>query len=96
MPAKKPSKKADAKPKRPVYSRPAPKNVALKRLESSIVGKQGKMSEVQFEDAERKVLEDRRQNTEGMGIEEEEDAGQEPYPEIAEALKDPEESEEED
>jgi len=90
-----PAKKAK-KLKKPVYVRPKPKNTALKRLERDVVSRQDRMSEVQFEDAERKVLEDRRQSTEGMGIEEEEDMGQEPYPEIAEALKDPDESEEED
>lgn len=72
------------------------KGKALERLEKDIVKGQGKMSEAQFEDEERKVIEDRRQHTEGLGIEKEEDAGQEPYPEVAEALKDPDEEEEED
>lgn len=70
-------------------------NPALRKLEKDVVGHQEK-SEAQFEDEERKVIEDRRQALEGMGIEKEEDAGQEPYPEIEEALKDPEEEEEED
>lgn len=69
-------------------------NKALKKLEKDIVKKQGKMTEAQFEDEERKVLEDRRQHTEGLGIEKDEDMGEEAYPEIAEALKDPEEEEE--
>jgi hypothetical protein len=71
-------------------------NKDLKRLEKDIVKKQGKMTEGQFEGEERKVLEDRRNNVKGLGIEKDEDAGEEPYPEIAEALKDPDESEEEE
>jgi hypothetical protein len=70
-------------------------NPALKKLEKDIVQHPEK-SEVQFEDVERKVIEDKRQALEGMGIEKEEDMGQEPYPEIEEALKDPEEEEDED
>jgi hypothetical protein len=95
MASRKRSRNSNIKTKKP-SSRPVLRNAALRRLESSIVGKQDRMSESQFEDMERKVLEDRRQSAEGMGIEEEEDAGEEPYPEIAEALKDPDESEEED
>jgi hypothetical protein len=95
MPAKK-SSKDSRRAAKPAYSRPKPKNAALRKLEGDIVKRQGKMSEADFEDVERKVLEGKRQNTEGMGIEEEEDAGQEPYPEIEDALKDPEESGEED
>lgn len=82
MPAKKKLKKENDK--------------LLEKLEKDIVKKQGKLSEAELEDEERKVLEDRRQNTEGLGIEKEEDAGEEPYPEIAEALKDPDEEEEEE
>lgn len=70
-------------------------NPPLRKLEKDVVRNQEK-SEAQFEDAERKVIEDRRQALEGMGIEKEEDAGQEPYPEIEEALKDPDEEKEED
>ncbi|MBI4894552.1 MAG: hypothetical protein HY833_02355 [Candidatus Aenigmarchaeota archaeon] len=71
-------------------------NKDLKKLEKDIVKKQGKMTEAQFEAEERKILEDRRNNVKGMGIEKEEEAGEEPYPEIAEALKDSDESEEEE
>ncbi len=71
-------------------------NKLLEKLEKDVVQKQGKLSETEFEDAERKVLEDKRQNTEGLGIEKDEDAGEEAYPEIEEALKDPEEKEEEE
>lgn len=74
----------------------AKKGKPLRRLEKDIVKRQGRMSEAELEDEERKVLEDRRQNTEGLGIEKEEDAGEEAYPEIEKALKDPEEEEEED
>lgn len=70
-------------------------NPALKKLEKDVVSGQNK-SEAQFEDEERKVIEDRRQALEGMGIEKEEDMGQEAYPEIEEALKDPDEEKEED
>lgn len=70
-------------------------NPALKKLEKDIVQHPEK-SEAQFEDVERKVIEDKKQALEGMGIEKEEDTGQEPYPEIEEALKDPEEEEDED
>jgi hypothetical protein len=70
-------------------------NPPLKKLERDIVKNPNK-SEAEFEDEERKVIEDRRQALEGMGIEKEEDMGQEPYPEIEEALKDPDEENEED
>ena len=75
---------------------PKKKDRELRKLEKDIVeqDKSGK-GEADFEDGERKVIEDIRQNREGLGIEEEEDAGQEPYPEIEKALKDPEEEEEE-
>ena len=72
------------------------KDKLLTKLENDIVKRQGKVSEAEFEDEERKVIEDRRQNAEGLGIDKEEDAGQEPYPEIEKALKDPDEEEEEE
>lgn len=72
------------------------KNKNLKKLERDIVERQGKMSEAEFEDEERKVLEDRHVSREGLGIEKEEEAGEEAYPEIEKALKDPDEEEEED
>ena len=81
MPAKKKGRKADP---------------ALNKLEKDVVKGQGKMSEAEFEDEERKVIEDRRQHTEGLGIEKEEDAGEEAYPEIVEALKDPDKEDEEE
>lgn len=81
--------------KKSASGKPGRSDKLLKKLETDIVKNQGKMTEAQFEDEERKVLEDRRQSSEGMGIEEEEDAGQEPYPEIENALKDPDEEEEE-
>jgi hypothetical protein len=46
-------------------------------------------------DEEDELHEDPRASEEGLGIEEEEAKGQEPYPEIAEAEKDPDEEEEE-
>lgn len=93
------AKKKTVKTKGPAKRIAAPKRKPdrlLKKLEKDIVKNQGKMTEAQFQEEERKVLQDRRQSAEGMGIEEEEDAGQEPYPEIEEALKDPEEEEDED
>lgn len=74
----------------------AKRNKLLKKLEKDIVKKQDQKTELEFQEEERKVLEDKKQSMEGMGIEEEEDAGQEPYPEIEKALKDPDEEEEED
>ena len=74
----------------------AKRNKLLKKLERDIVKTQGKKTELEFQEEERKVLEDRRQSMEGMGIEEKEDAGEEAYPEIEKELKDPEEEDEED
>lgn len=74
----------------------AKRNKLLKKLEKDVVKKQDQKTELEFQEEERKVLEDKKQSMEGMGIEEEEDAGQEPYPEIEKALKDPDEEEEED
>jgi len=76
--------------------RKVPVNKNLKKLEKDIVKRQGKMTEAQFEAEERKVLEDRRNSVKGMGIEKDEDAGEDPYPEITDALRDPDESEEEE
>jgi len=50
---------------------------------------------VHLDDEEESLSEDPRSTQEGLGIEEEEKTGQEPYPEIAEAEKDPDEEEEE-
>lgn len=74
----------------------AKRNKLLKKLEKDIVKKQDQKTELEFQEEERKVLEDKKQSMEGMGIEKEEDAGQESYPEIEKALKDPDEEEEED
>lgn len=66
----------------------------LKRLEEQTVN-QNKFSPAELDETERRVLKDSRSSSEGLGIEEEEEAGQEPYSEIEEALKDPDEEEEE-
>lgn len=83
--------------KKAKVSLPRPKpDKALRKLEKDIVKRQGKMSEADFEAEERKVLQGRHKDSAklGMGIDEEEDSGQEPYPEIEEALKDPDEEDE--
>lgn len=73
------------------------KKKILKELERKIV-KQGEKEtpESEFEEIEHSLQEDARETSEGLGIEEEEHAGSEPYPEIKEAEKDPDESEEEE
>jgi hypothetical protein len=68
----------------------------LKHLEEDIV-KQNE-EEIPLEhiaDEEDALSEDPRESKEGLGIEEEESKGEEPYPEIAEAEKDSDEEEEE-
>lgn len=71
------------------------RNKRLRKLESDIV-RHPEKTEAEIEEEERAVIEDTRQNREGLGIEEEEHAGSEAYPEIEKALKDPDESEEEE
>lgn len=71
------------------------KNKRLKQLERDVVKHQEK-SEGEFMEEGRMVSEDTRQTREGLGIEEEEHAGSEAYPEIEKALKDPDESDEEE
>ena len=72
------------------------RGTALKHLEKDIVKQDDE--EIPLEkiaDEEDELHEDPRASEEGLGIEEEEAKGQEPYPEIEEAEKDPDEEEEE-
>lgn len=72
------------------------RGTALKHLEKDVVKQDDE--EIPLEkiaDEEDELHEDPRASEEGLGIEEEEAKGQEPYPEIAEAEKDPDEEEEE-
>lgn len=72
------------------------KATILKHLESDVVKQND--DELPLEhiaDEEESLSEDPRSTEEGLGIEEEEKAGQEAYPEIEKAEKDPDEEEEE-
>jgi hypothetical protein len=72
------------------------RGTTLKHLEKDVVKQDDE--EIPLEkiaDEEDDLHEDPRASEEGLGIEEEEAKGQEPYPEIAEAEKDPDEEEEE-
>lgn len=71
-------------------------NKALAKLEKDIVKNQSKKSQTQLDEEERAISEKPIDAAEGLGIQEEEAAGQEPYPEIEKALKDPDEEEDED
>ena len=57
----------------------------LKNIEKAVVNPK-KTSDVEFEELEHKLQEDPRENDEG-DIEEEEESGFEPYPEIEKELK---------
>lgn len=73
------------------------RGTALKHLEKDVVKQDDE--EIPLEkiaDEEDELHEDPRASEEGLGIEEEEAKGQEPYPEIAEAEKDPDEEDEEE
>ena len=73
------------------------KKKMLKELRGKIVKQAEKeVPESEFEEIEHSLQEDKEETSEGLGIEEEEHAGSEPYPEIEEAEKDPDESEEEE
>jgi hypothetical protein len=69
------------------------KNRILKKLEEEIVA-QEEHTEEGIEETERELQEDKKVTSEGLGIEQEEETGQEAYPEIEEAEKDPDEPEE--
>jgi hypothetical protein len=69
------------------------KNRILKKLEKEIVN-QEKYSGEEIDETERGVQEDKAVTSEALGIEEDEEKGEEPYPEIAQAEKDPDEEEE--
>ena len=68
---------------------PKQKRKLLKKIEKAVVNPQ-KTSDTEFEELEHKLQEDPRENDEG-DIEEEEEMGVEPYPEIEKELKDEEE-----
>lgn len=63
-----------------------PENKAkyVKRYERLL--KKGNTTEKEFDEAERKLSEDVHENKEGLEIDEEEEAGEEAYPEIEEEL----------
>ena len=72
------------------------KSRLLKHLERDVVKQnEGETTLEHLDDEEESLSEDPRTSEEGLGIEEEEAKGQEPYSEIAEAEKDPDEEEEE-
>ncbi len=72
------------------------KNRALKKLEEKIVKQNVEGSTEEFEELEHEVSEDPRESSEGMGIEKEEKAGEEPYPEIEKELEHEDKPEKED
>ncbi len=63
-----------------------PKSKILKKYEKD-VSNQGEVSEPEFEEMERKLKGQKWESNEGLDIEEEEDAGEEPYPEIGESIE---------
>ncbi len=71
------------------------KNKDLKKLEDDISGNQEK-SEAYFEEKAREVTESPFERETGLGIEEEQEKGQEPNQEIEKAMKDPDEEDNED
>ncbi len=63
-------------------------NQNLRNLEKKIVRQNiDKTSEKEFEELEHKVSEDPRESREGLGIEKDENAGEEAYPEIKKFLE---------
>ena len=72
------------------------KNKDLKKLEKDIVENQDKISPAKFEEEAREVSETPFERQTGLGIEEEQEAGQEPNPEVEQAMKDPDEDDDED
>ena len=63
-------------------------NPALRKLEKKIVRQNiEEVSEKEVEELEHKVSEDPKESQEGLGIEKDESAGQDAYPEITEAVK---------
>ena len=64
---------------------PVSKAKYVKKYERLLKKKDVKESELN--EADRKLSEDAHESDEGLGIEAEEDAGEEPYPEIEEALE---------
>lgn len=72
------------------------KNKLLKHLEKDVVKQnEEEVTLEHLDDEEESLSEDPRSSEEGLGIEEAEAKGEEAYPEIAEAEKDPDEEEEE-
>ena len=69
------------------------KGKLLKKYES-MIQKQNEVGEDKFQEIEEKLSEDPHETSEGLGIEEEENEGQEPYPEIEKELKRNDEEEE--
>ena len=72
------------------------KKKILKKYEKAIV-KQEKFSQSEFEEMEHKLQEQSWESSEGLGIEKQEEKGEEAYPEIEKAIKkEADEEEEED
>lgn len=61
----------------------------LKKLEKEVVGQTEETSEKEVEETEYKINEEPGESSEGLGIEKEEEKGEEAYPELDDYMKDP-------
>jgi hypothetical protein len=68
----------------------------IRKLEKMVVNQNDDSKTNDFEEVEHKIQEDPKENKEGLGIEEEENAGQEPYKEYEKEQKDPDEPDEDE
>ena len=65
---------------------PSDKEKILKKYEK-LISEQDKVTEDKFQEVEHQLSEQAHETSEGLGIEKEEDAGEEAYPEIKHALE---------
>lgn len=74
---------------------PSNKGKLLKKY-AGMINKQNEVGEDKFQEVEKELSEESHETSEGLEIEEDENSGQEAYPEIEEELKDPDEPKDED
>lgn len=74
---------------------PSDKGKLLKKY-SKMITKQDEVGEDKFQEVEKELSEESQETSEGLEIEDEENSGEEAYPEIAEELKDPDEPKDEE
>lgn len=68
----------------------------LKRLEREVVSQKEETPEKKFEETEHELQEEPGEASEGLGIEKDEEKGEEAYPELDKFMKDPELKKDED